>query len=229
VFEDRAEQLRSHIAAHLPVERPYVVVNMAATADGRAAVDGKSGAIGGDADLAWFHQLRASVDAVLVATGTLRTETYGRLVRSPERRAAREAAGLEADPLAVVVTRSGTVPWEAPMFDAPEQRILIYGPAPGREVAAQLEVVALTDEAAILRDLRARGIRSVLCEGGPTLNASLLAKDLVDELFLTIGPLLSGGDAPRIVEGDLPRPLRTRLLWSLAEGNEVLLRYAVSG
>ena len=90
-------------------------------------------------------------------------------------------------------------------------------------------MVTLTDEAQVLCDLRTRGIRSVLCEGGPTLNASLLAKGLADELFLTIGPLLAGGDAPRIVEGDLPRPLAMRLLWAIDHGDEVLLRYGITG
>jgi len=227
MFEERAAQLRHELRANDRADRPHVLLNMAATIDGRAAVDGVSGPIGGSADHEWFHALRSSVDAVMVATGTLRSERYGRLVRVPERRAARAAAGLAEDPLAVVLTRSGDVPWEAPMFAAPEQDIVVFGPA--RPLASiDVEVVEETDERAILHHLRDRGIRSVLCEGGPTLNASLLRAGLVDELFLTIGPLLAGGDAPRIVEGVVgERPTPARLMWVLEAGDELLLRYAL--
>src|SRR3954454_13306896 len=113
-----------------PAGRPLVLVNMVSTLDGRVAIEGGSSAIGGEGDLEMFHALRGVVDGVLAGTGTLRAETYGRLVRRPERRAARAALGLAADPVALVISRSGDVPFEAPMFDAPEQRIAIVT-APG--------------------------------------------------------------------------------------------------
>src|SRR3954447_20166959 len=108
-----------------PGDRPLVLVNMVATLDGRVAIEGGSSKIGGEGDLEMFHALRCVVDGVLAGTGTLRAESYGRLVRKPERRAARAARGLAEDPVAVVITRSGDIPFEAPMFDAPEQRIAI--------------------------------------------------------------------------------------------------------
>src|SRR3954454_1530201 len=113
-----------------PADRPLVLCNMIASLDGRVTVDGASGALGGEGDKAVFDALRTVVDAVLAGTGTLRAETYGRLVRSPERRAARAALGLAEDPVAVVISRSGDVPFEAPMFEAPEQRVAIVT-APG--------------------------------------------------------------------------------------------------
>ena len=227
MFEERAEQLRADLRERVRDDRPYVLVNMVATIDGRAAIDGVSGPIGGDADQAWFFALRTCVDAVMVATGTLRTERYGRLVRAAERRAVRVDAGLAPDPLAVVVTRSGDVPWDAPMFADPDQEVLVYGPAviKGSDTF-MTEVIKVSDPLMTLADLRRRGVTSVLCEGGPTLNGALLAAGLVDELFVTVGPLVSGGEAPRIVEGDLPAPRRARLVWALTEGDEVLLRYA---
>lgn len=116
-------------AARAPRERPYVVVNFAVTADGRAALaDGVSGGIGDDGDLEVFRALRGAVDAVMAGTATLAKERYGRLVRDPARRAARERAGLDPDPAAIVVTRSGRVPADIPLFSAPEQRVLLYGP-----------------------------------------------------------------------------------------------------
>ena len=99
-------------------DRPLVMVNMVATADGLITVGGRSGPIGGPGDHAIFHGLRTIVDAVLVGTGTLRVERYGRLVRSPERRAPRAALGLAEDPIALLITRSGDVPWDAPLFQA---------------------------------------------------------------------------------------------------------------
>ena len=81
----------------------------------------------------------------------------------------------------------------------------------------------------MLADLRARGIAALLCEGGPTLNSALLAGRLVDELFLTIAPQITGEpDAIRIVEGDgLPEAVRARPVWVLRARGELFLRYAL--
>ncbi|CAA9526136.1 MAG: hypothetical protein AVDCRST_MAG30-3393, partial [uncultured Solirubrobacteraceae bacterium] len=98
---------------------------MVATVDGRASIGGRSGPIGSKADMRMFLELRAIVDAVLVGTGTLRAERYGRLVRDPDRRARRVAAGLAADPIALLVSRRLDLPWDAPLFAEPEQRVVI--------------------------------------------------------------------------------------------------------
>jgi riboflavin biosynthesis pyrimidine reductase len=232
-----------------PEQRPFVYVNMVATADGRASVGGSTRALGSDADTLLLTELRALADAVLIGSGTLRAEGYGRLVREPGRVARRHAAGLDATPLAVLLSRSLDLPWDAGLFAAADQPVLVYTSAGGAPpvadpargegatpdeaappaVAAPLEVVRLpeaTPEAA-LADLRARGVRSLLCEGGPTLNRALLAAGAVDELFLTLAPLLGGtADAPRIVEGDdLPEPLDLELAWVLRHDDELYLRY----
>ena len=100
------------------------------------------------------------------------------------------------------------------------------------EVAAPLELVRLADPtpAAALRDLRARGVRALLCEGGPTLNRALLAAGLVDELFLTLAPLLAG-NARRAADrrGRRPRrdPAELALEWVLRHDDELYLRYRV--
>src|SRR4051812_25867050 len=98
------------LGARAAPERPYLIVNFVSSADGKAAFQGRSGPLGNDADKAIFHRLRTQVDAVLISSGTLRAERYGRLVRDPELRAAREAEGLAPDPLACVVTRTVNVP-----------------------------------------------------------------------------------------------------------------------
>jgi len=215
-----------------PAGRPFVHLNMIATLDGRAALGGSTRGLGSRADLGTLLELREGADAVLVGTRTVRAEGYGRLLRDPARRARRRAAGRPEDPPAVLVARGPDVPWEAPLLAEPEQPVLLYAAAPV-PAPAGVEVVALPDPSprAVLADLRRRGVRSLLCEGGPTLNRALLADGLVDELFLTLAPLLTGDDRePAIVAGPpLPAPVGLTLRWVLRHGNELLLRYGAIG
>ena len=218
-----------------PEDRPFVFVNMVSTIDGRAQVSGSTGALGEAADLEMLLELRALADAVLIGTGTLRVEGYARLVGSAQRRARREAAGLMGDPAAVLLSRSLDLPWDAGLFQAPEQPVLVYTSAEAEgeppETAAPVELVRLEDPspAAMLADLRARGVAALLSEGGPTLNSAMLAAGAVDELFLTIAPQITGEPgAIRIVEGDgLAAPVRCRPVWVLRARGELFLRYAL--
>jgi riboflavin biosynthesis pyrimidine reductase len=199
-----------------PDDRPYVVANMVAGVDGRASVDGASAGLSSPADRALFHALRGQVDAVLAGTGTLRSERYRRLIRQPERREERRARGLQADPVAVVLSRSGDLPDIELLTDPEQPRAVFTGDD--------------ADPASALRRVRREhGVRSLLCEGGPTLLGALLAAGLVDELFLTIAPQITGEpEAIRIVEGDaLPAPLRARPVWVLHARGELFLRYAL--
>ncbi len=223
------------LPSRAPADRPYVLANFAATADGRAALgDGVSGGIGDDGDLAMFHALRGGVDAVMAGTTTLAKERYGRLVRDPARRAAREAAGLAADPVALIVSRSGRVPGDIPLFDAEEQEVLLYGPpgCPEPPGAATVRLTTLDppDAGAALADARhEHGIRTLLCEGGPTVFAALLAAGLVDELFLTVAPKLAGGgEGPTITTGPgLNPPAGLEPAWALERAGSLFLRYLV--
>jgi riboflavin biosynthesis pyrimidine reductase len=220
-------------AAAAGSERPYLYVNMVATVDGRAAIGGRAQALGDEADLSMLLGLRERADAVLIGTGTLRAEGYARLVGAPERRERRVARGQGEDAVAVLISKGLTLPWDAGLFAAPEQPVLVYTEARGSAplVPAPIEIVRLEDASpdAVLRELRARGVRGLLCEGGPTLNRSLLAAGLVDELFLTLAPLLTADDAePRIVTGEaLPDPALLELRWALRHGHELLVRYGV--
>jgi riboflavin biosynthesis pyrimidine reductase len=225
-------EVRPH--ARAPEDRPFLYLNMVASADGRATFEGRTGGLGSEADTLLLTELRALADAVLVGTGTVRAEGYGRMVRNAERVARREAAGLAPTPAAVLISRSFDIPWGAGLFAAADQPVIVYTGEAGAppDVAAPIEIVRLEDPtpAAALADLRSRGVRSLLCEGGPTLNSALLEAGLVDELFLTMSPLLSGEPhALRIVEGDgLPGPAHLRLEWALRHGEELYLRYAVA-
>ena len=213
-------------------EAPYLLLNMIATLDGRAAQGGSTRSLGGSADLEMLLELRVLADAVMIGSGTLRAEGYGRLMRSAERRARRTAAGLAADPPAVVISRNLDLPWEAALFDAAEQPVLIYTRerrARPPQTAAPIEVIALAalEPAAVLADLRRRGIAVLVCEGGPMLNAWLLAGGVVDELFLTLTPVLSGDEGePTILGGPtLVPPVDARLEWVLRHGSDLFLRY----
>jgi riboflavin biosynthesis pyrimidine reductase len=205
-----------------------LVLNMVSTLDGRAAVGGTTRPLGGPADLDLLLELRAAADAVLIGTGTVRAEGYDRLVQRESRRARRRAAGRTEDPLAVLVSRSGDVPWEAGLFAAPAQPVLVYAdatPPPG--IAAPLEVAEPRDLPAVVDDLRARGVRRVLCEGGPGLNRALFSAGLVDGMCLTLSPVVTGDEEePAIVSGGaLADLVGLRLDGVARHGDELFLRY----
>jgi riboflavin-specific deaminase-like protein len=213
-----------------PEERPLVAMNFVATVDGRATIDGRSGPIGSEADTAMLAGLRTRFDAVMVGAGTMRVERYGRLATKPETRERRQEAGLAAEPLMVLVSGRLDLPWDAPLFGEGGE-ILIFtssetdppATASSVEVVRHPGAVDLTEAVRHLR--RERGIRALLSEGGPHLHEQMQADGLVDDLFLTIAPKLSGGEAPRIIEGPLPGVVDLRLAWLLEEDGELFARY----
>jgi riboflavin biosynthesis pyrimidine reductase len=224
------------LAELAPPDRPYLVCNFVVSADGKATADGRTAQLGGPGDRAAFHLLRTQVDAVLAGTGTLRVERYGALVREPRLADIRIAEGRDAQPLAVVISRSGDIPFDIPLFADPGSRVAVYtsaGVAPPT-TAAQLirhELPAGGSElGSVLRSLRRdHGVRSLLCEGGPALFNALLAEDLVDELFLTLAPALVGGGELTVTSGaDLAAPVTLRLMWALEQDSHLLMRYAVA-
>lgn len=225
----RAEQLA----------RPYVIANMVATVDGRAALDGGTRDISSKADRILFHALRDQVDAVMAGTGTIGLERYGPLVKEDERRQRRVARGLAERPLAVTASRSLELPVDVPLFADPESRIVVLAGAEGDapQAGADISIVRVPGPDERTLDLvtglerlrRDYGVRTLLLEGGPTLLAAMLEVGLVDELFLAIAPLLvGGGPEPSILEGPpLPEPVALRLLGLLEEEGFLFLRYAV--
>lgn len=211
-------------------DRPYTLANFVASVDGRAALSGRSAPLSDEGDRALFHALRERVDAVMVGTGTLRTERYGRLIKDPEASRRRIDRGLAPEPFAVVVTRSGALPLDIPLFAT--EPIVVFAPTPveGLETVT-LKATELT-LTAVMRRLRVDyEIRSLLCEGGPTLFGSLIHERLLDELFLTLAPKLAGGGtAPTISSGaELAEPAALRLRSVLERSETLFLRFVVSG
>jgi riboflavin-specific deaminase-like protein len=219
--------------------RPYVVANMVTTADGHGALGGRTRDLSSPADRRLFHALRDQIDAVMAGTATISIERYGPLVREPERRERRAARGLAPLPLAVTASRSLALPVTAPLLEDPESTVVVLAGGSGEPPPTQAEViverVAGPDERTIdflagMELLRAHhGVRTLLLEGGPTLLGAMLEAGLVDELFLTVAPLLvGGGPEPAIVEGPpLPAPLRLRLKSLLEDSDYLFGRYSV--
>jgi riboflavin biosynthesis pyrimidine reductase len=214
-----------------PAGRPRVALNFASTLDGRAAIEGRSGPIGSDTDTAMLVGLRQRFDAVMIGAGTMRVEKYGRIIGDPAKRARREELGLPGDPL-VVLVGSLDLPWDAPLFtDGGGEVLLLTGDQDGEPpaTATPVEVVrepeGRVDLGAAMRRLREeRGVRALLCEGGPHLHSQLQADGLADELFLTIAPKLVGAGST-ILEGALPEVAELELAWLLQEDSELFGRY----
>ncbi len=211
--------------------RPGVALNMIASVDGRIAVAGHSGPLGGPADRALFHALRARADAVMVAAGTVRAERYGPIIKSPQVRAQRAAAGLPEQPLAVIVSRRLELDPSLALLADPRSHVVILTPSPGEiePCAARVDYVRTPTLRAGLEALRDRwGARVVLCEGGPSLNASLAAESLIAELFLTISPLLVGdvADGESLLRGGAPAtPLDLELRALLRHEGQLYAHY----
>ncbi len=232
-----AEQVRSlDLVSASHAERPYVITNFALTLDGHATIHGRSGPIGTAADTAMLVGLRTRVDAVMIGAGTMRAEGYGRVIRDPQKRAAREREGLPHDPLMVIVSGRLDLPWEAPLFTEGFGRILIATASKDDvpETATSVRVLRQpggVDLSVVMAHLRTeRGIRALLCEGGPQLHSQLIQAGLVDELFVTHAPKLAGGTGPGLLT-DFPAQERgLELVWLLHEEatGELFGRYRVA-
>jgi len=205
-----------------PEGRPWVTLVMIASADGAVAVDGLSGGLGGPADHARFVAARRQADGVIVGATTAKAEDYRR-TNVP---IAIVTASMSPDPAQRLFTGADT--------DEATARPLLYttdqaARTRGRAFDGIAEVVALGDSvtpAAVLADLDGRGLRSVVLEGGPTLNSAFLQADLVDEMLLSFAPVVVGGDAHRITNGPtMPEPRRFVVDRVLLADDLVFVRY----
>jgi riboflavin-specific deaminase-like protein len=229
--EELAAGLR--LGDEAPLGRPYLVLNMVSSLDGKATIDWRTKGLSTDLDRRLFHRLRTQADAIMVGAGTVRAERYGRMAKSEELRAVREAEGLAPDPLAVIVSSRLDLPADLPIFGEPDQRVLIATGSDAElpEVEAELLYERVGDDLPLLaaRLREQHGIRSVVCEGGPTLNSHLLAAGLVDELWLTLNPKLAGGAAAlTIVAGrELVEPAELAPISVAEGGGDLFTRWRV--
>lgn len=219
---------------------PVVRANFVTTLDGHATGgDGRSGSINSAADKAVFDLLRAQADVVVVGAGTIRAEGYGRLrTEDPTMLELRRAAGRVDHPALAVVTASGDLPEKVLEPDPEAGELLVLCAAvvehdlvdrlgSAAVVACGTDLVEPTAAVAALRD---RGLDHILTEGGPHLLGGWLQAGAVDELCLTVRPIISGGTGPRIVEAPTGAGLLAHftLHHALALEDDLMLRY-VSG
>jgi riboflavin biosynthesis pyrimidine reductase len=216
---------------------PWLRVNFVTSIDGAASVDGRSGGLSSAADRRVFHLLRARCDALLVGAGTLRDERYGPLRPDGSWRRWRAARGLPADPVLVVLSRTLDLdPARAAFREAPRRPIVLApddAPADRRAaLSGTTEVLTVgehdVDLPAAVAMLRERGLHQLLSEGGPRLFGDLTAADLVDEVCLTVSPLLAGAGAGRITAGPASpaSPARAMVLHhALTGGGALFLSY----
>lgn len=199
---DRVNLLEAYSSGIPPGEVvPFVRVNMISSLDGAVAVGGRSGGLGGPADKLLFTVLRCLADVVMVGAGTARIERYGPVELPEDVQLAREERGQARLPPVAVVSQSLDLDWGSKLFAARSPRTIVIAPgtadadklARAREVADVLTAgVRSVDLPSAVRALAAEGMHHVLCEGGPSLNTSLAAAGLVDELCLTLSPQLAG-------------------------------------
>lgn len=218
------------------LDQPWTRVNFVSSVDGAATVDGLSGGLAHPADQALFPLVRDLADVVLVGAGTAVAEGYGGIARLDERTRRRRAWGLSdvppiavitrgasLDPAAPVLTRTEVAPVVVTCASADRDRVRAY-----RAAGAEVVVAGETDVdlAAMLDEFSRRGWSRVVCEGGPHLFGKMLDADLVDELCLTVSPMLVGGGASRILAG---RPATStaelRLASVVQAQSALLLRY----
>jgi riboflavin biosynthesis pyrimidine reductase len=215
--------------------RPSVAINMVTSIDGRAQLDGTAEGLGSRADRRLMRLYRAAVDAVGSGVGTLRaTEIWLRV--GNDLAARRVADGLPPNPVGVLIAGAEPLPTDARWFSGDEPRILVVGATnPVTTAPSGTELLRAPDARPapgwVLDRLAERGVRSLLLEGGPSLNASFLAAGLIDEVCWTVGGILLGTDAlPMIasIEGGSPyanEPRRGSLASVLRHEDELFLRY----
>ena len=208
-----ANDLAAAVPGPAPDDRPFLLVNFIATADGRATIAGRTGPIANRADYELFHALRSRVDAVMVGAETVRVESYGPMEQT-----------------AVLVTRSARVPADVGLLKAPANRVIVLTPSPDAELppcAARVEYLRAPLEEGVRRLRTEHGIAAIDCEGGPQLFGDLVRAGLVDELHLVIAAkLVAGADPTTIVSGPaLDPPLELELRSLHESGGYLFLRY----
>ncbi|WP_030248964.1 pyrimidine reductase family protein [Streptomyces sp. NRRL S-455] len=216
---------------------PWLRANMVSTLDGAAQHDGRSQPISSAADMRIFGTLRALADVVVVGAETVRREGYRPARARADFAAMREAAGQAPAPAIAVVTASLDLDFSLPLFTSPLVPTLILtgaSAAPDRVAAAEkagARVLAAgdgigVDPARAVQALAGLGHTRLLTEGGPRLLGQLVAAGVLDELCLTVSPMLTAGDAQRIAGGPaVTVPQRFALVSMLEEDGFLFTRY----
>ncbi|WP_176945050.1 pyrimidine reductase family protein [Streptomyces griseoaurantiacus] len=217
--------------------RPWLRANLVSTLDGAAQHEGRSKSISGAADMRIFGVLRALADVVVVGAETVRREGYGPAGARAEAAASRKAAGQGPAPAIAVVSAGLGLDFTLPLFTAPPvPTLLLTGAAADPARVAEAERAGAhvilagegtgVDPARAVRALAERGLTRLLTEGGPRLLGQFVAADVLDELCLTVAPVMVAGGAQRIGGGPEVRvPRRFRPVSVLEEEGFLFTRY----
>jgi riboflavin biosynthesis pyrimidine reductase len=210
---------------------PHLRANFVSSLDGAVEIGGKSKALSSESDSRVFSMIRRLADVVLVGAGTIRDEGYNPLRLARPAREWRTAAGLAENPtLAVVSSRLELSP-RHPVFSSAVRPIVVtHATAPADRRAALSEVAdvmvlgdAEVDLRAVVDEFTARGMPQVLSEGGPMLLGALTAADLLDELSLTLAPVVAGPGSGRITAGPPATVTRRMRLESALDASDGFL------
>ena len=220
-----------------PGAAPWLRASMVASVDGAASLGGRSGGLSGDADRLVFSVLRSLADVILVGAGTARAEGY-RPVRDGEVWASLRAGRAPVPPIAVVTGKldlNDDAPLLAGAASGARTIVLTTEAAPAARrarVARHADVIVAgrdaVSPAAAVDALAARGYRRVLVEGGPALLGQITAAGLLDEVCVTVSPVLEGGAAGRILTAPQAGPgaaARLTLAHVLEDHGALLCRY----
>jgi len=211
-----------------------VRMNFVSSIDGAATAGGLSAGLSSPADKRVFDILRRLCDVVMVGAGTVRAEGYGAMRLDRASVEWRRANGLADHPVFAIVSGALNLdPGSVVFSEAPVRAIVVTVEASASAKKQAFSRVAdvlvcgkeKLDARVMLDQLAKRGLRQVLCEGGPTLFGTLLEADCVDELCLTVSPQVVAGTAPRIAVGILQQSRRMALQHALVAGSTLLLRY----
>lgn len=195
------------------MERPFTFINSAMSADGKISTkERKQVRISGKVDFNRMDKLRAESDAIMVGIGTVLADNPSLTVKSPELRENRIKAGLNENPVRIIVDSKAKTPFDADIFKKGEgKRIIIVSESAPDEKVTKLQekadiIVSGKDKVDLLQamhELRKRGINRLMVEGGATLNWGMLSNGLVDEIYTFVGNLIIGGNSsPTFVDGE---------------------------
>ena len=225
------------------MDRPFIFINSAMSADGKLSTkERKQVRISGKLDFGRVDELRAQADAVMVGIGTVLSDDPSLTVKSPERKAARKAAGKSENPARIIVDSAARTPLDADIFKKGEGiRIIAVSNAAPAENVEKLEKKALViktgtnkvDLSELAGNLKEIGINTLMVEGGATLNWGMLSAGLVDEIYTFVGNLIIGGaTSPTFTDGEgfLEAEMLDLELLSVEKIEEgVLLKWKVKG
>ena len=216
-----------------PHDRPWVLLNLVLSADGHASIDGRVTQLTSPTDQMLFHHLRSLCDVILVGASTVRAEKYGPVRINDETAQQRVAAGRHARPTLAIVSRSLELELDA--IIAAGQSVVVMTCASSdatrrADIERSADVIVVGDDIVDLRQglgvLHQRGAQVVLCEGGAMLNGELAQAALIDEVCVTVAPVL-GGDPSTQAGALLHRTLRMELQHAHPVDGNVFVRWLV--